>query len=73
MVAAGTGEKYPRWKDREGMNARVSVGALRLLPAGEKFPLRAHIRPSDQCLLRKFGGVEGVGGGLPNSSLVLVF
>ena len=66
MVAAGIGEKYPRWKAREGMNVRVSVGALRLLPAGENFPLRAHIRPSDQYLLRKCvgggGGVRGRGG-----------
>lgn len=49
------------------MNVRVSVGALRLLPAGENFPLRAHIRPSDQHLLRTWGV------GRPNSSLVLCF
>ena len=43
------------------MNVRVSVGALRLLPAGENFPLRAHIRPFDQCLLGKWrGGGWGV-------------
>lgn len=63
----GTYFTYPRWKAREGMNVRVSVGALRLLPAGENFPLRAHIRPSDQHLLRTWGV------GRPNSSLVLCF
>lgn len=60
-MAAGIREKYPRWKAREGMNVRVSVGALRLLPAGENFPLRAHVRPSDQYLLRKGGGQWGGG------------